>query len=142
MTTSILHLDTVVAPAWQAFQQSLPVRLVLPRTAAHYKQLVALMNALLDDVGDDESHPNIELLDLVGHLVSSYEDEQIVVDDSDPAVVLRYLMEEHGLTQADLKPELGTQSVASEILSGRRVINARQAKALAKRFNVSAGVFI
>lgn len=142
MTPPILHLDSEVAPAWRALQESLPVRLVPPRTRAHYKDLVSLMNALLDEVGDDESHPSIELLDVVGQLVSSYEDEHVVVDDADPAVVLRYLMEEHGLTQADLKAELGSQSVASEILSGRRSINVRQAKALGKRFQVAPGVFI
>ena len=34
----------------------------------------------------------------------------------------------------DLAIELGSQSIASEILSGKRNINARQAKALATRF--------
>jgi HTH-type transcriptional regulator/antitoxin HigA len=51
-------------------------------------------------------------------------------------------MEEHGLTQADLKAELGSQSVASDVLNGKRQINARQAKALAARFKVSSAVFI
>jgi HTH-type transcriptional regulator/antitoxin HigA len=49
-------------------------------------------------------------------------------------------MEEHGLKQSDL-PEVGNQSVVSQILSGARELNVRQINALAKRFNVPAGVF-
>ena len=55
--------------------------------------------------------------------------------------VLRYLMEEHGLRQADL-PEIGSQGVVSEILSGKRELNLRQIRELAKRFHVSPAVFV
>jgi HTH-type transcriptional regulator/antitoxin HigA len=51
------------------------------------------------------------------------------------------IMEEHGLRQSDL-PEIGTQGVVSEILSGVRELNVRQLRRLAKRFGVSAAVFI
>ena len=133
---------TDIAPAWRAFQGALPVRICPPRSDEHYAQLVDLMNALLDQVGDDESHPDFDLLDLVGHLISAYEHERIVIADATPVSVLRHLMEQHGLSQADLKDQLGSQSVASEILNGHRSINVRQAKALAQRFNVSPGVFV
>ena len=52
------------------------------------------------------------------------------------------LMEQHDLKQSDFRKEIGTQGVVSEILSGSRKINARQAKALAKRFGVSPVVFL
>ena len=58
-----------------------------------------------------------------------------------PVTVLRFLMDEHGLTQSDL-PELGSQGVVSEILRGRRQINVRQVRALSARFCVSPAVFI
>jgi antitoxin component HigA of HigAB toxin-antitoxin module len=41
---------------------------------------------------------------------------------------------------SDLRKEVGTQGVVSEILSGTRKINARQAKSLARRFGVSPAV--
>jgi len=56
--------------------------------------------------------------------------------------VLAYLMEEHGLKQTDLAAELGGQSIVSAILNGKRELNARQAKALGKRFKVSPAVFL
>lgn len=50
-------------------------------------------------------------------------------------------MEEHGLTQSDL-PEVGSQGMVSEILSGKRELIVRQIRALASRFHVSPAVFI
>lgn len=54
--------------------------------------------------------------------------------------MLAALMEEHGLKQFDL-PEVGRQSMVSEILSGKRALNLRQVKALSARFHVSMEVF-
>jgi HTH-type transcriptional regulator/antitoxin HigA len=101
------------------------------------------MDELLNVVGDDEDHPLADLLDVVGMLVAQYEDENTpgLRSDAKPVDVLKFLMEQHGLTQSDLR-EVGTQGVVSEILSGDRQINARQAKALAKRFGVSPAVFL
>jgi HTH-type transcriptional regulator/antitoxin HigA len=50
-------------------------------------------------------------------------------------------MSEHDLRQTDL-PEIGSQGVVSEVLTGKRELNTRQIKRLAKRFNVSPAVFI
>jgi hypothetical protein len=38
--------------------------------------------------------------------------------------------------------DFGSQSNVSEVLNGKREINARQARSLAKRFGVSPAVFI
>jgi HTH-type transcriptional regulator/antitoxin HigA len=57
------------------------------------------------------------------------------LDTSTPATVLASLMEEHGLKQSDL-PEVGAQSVVSAVLAGKRQLNLRQVKALARRFGV------
>ncbi len=50
-------------------------------------------------------------------------------------------MDEHGLTQSEL-PEIGSQGVVSEILNGKRELNARQIRALGMKFKVSAAVFV
>ena len=55
--------------------------------------------------------------------------------------LLQFLMEEHGLRQSDLA-EVGSQGVVSEILNGKRELNVRQIRELAKRFHVSPAVFI
>jgi len=55
--------------------------------------------------------------------------------------MLRFLMEQHGLKQTDL-PEIGAQSVVSEILRGKPTLNVRQIARLAARFHVPADVFM
>jgi HTH-type transcriptional regulator/antitoxin HigA len=97
----------------------------------------------LDLVGDDEDHPLADLLDVVGVLVDQYEEEHTPsLSTARPTEVLKFLMEQHGLKQSDLRKEVGTQGVVSEILSGTRKINARQATSLARRFSVSPAVFL
>ena len=50
-------------------------------------------------------------------------------------------MAEHDLAQTDM-PEIGSQGVVSEILSGKRDLNVRQIARLAARFGVSPALFI
>lgn len=133
---------SAIAPAWRAFQGALPIRLGAIRSQAAYKRAVGFMNNLLDVVGDDESHELAGLLDLVGQLVQDYDDARHPIPEAPAHEVLRFLMERHGLKQGDLTGEIGGQSVVSEVLNGKREINARQAKALAERFGVSAAAFI
>ena len=99
------------------------------------------MNELIDIVGTDEDHPMYEYLDTLGTLIYAYEETYYPMPPVSGAEVLRYLMEEHGLRQSDL-PEVGSQGVISEILSGKRDLNLRQIRELAKRFQVSPAVFI
>lgn len=129
-------------PAWKGLRSSVPFFGPI-RNERDYERMQALMNELLNVVGDDEDHPLADLLDVVAMLVAQYEDENTpgLLGDSKPLDVLKFLMEQHGLKQSDLR-EIGTQGVVSEILSGNRQINARQAKLLAKRFGVSPAVFL
>lgn len=129
----------LVAQAWETLRGSSPIGPV--RDEADYDEPVALLNALIDTVHDDEAHPLAGLMEIVGELIENYENTHYPMPEAEPRDALRYLMEEHGLKQGDL-PEIGSQGVMSEILAGKRAINARQAKLLAARFNVSAAVFI
>ena len=115
--------------------------LALPHKEEEYQQLVALLDEVIDIVGEDESHPLASLMETLGTLVETYEMQTIPELSGNPIQTLQSLMEEHDLKQADLA-EIGTQGVVSDILSGKRKLNVRQIKALSKRFNVSTGVFI
>jgi HTH-type transcriptional regulator/antitoxin HigA len=56
--------------------------------------------------------------------------------------MLRYLMEQRGLRQADLVPVLGSRSQVSDAVTGRRAISKAQAKKLAAYFHTSPDLFI
>ena len=111
------------------------------RTEADYDRAVKRLNTLLNEVGADERHPLYGLLDTLGILLEAYEAEHHSLPDSSGPDILRYLMQEHALSQSDL-PEVGSQGVVSEILSGKRALNLRQIRALAARFHVSPAVFV
>jgi HTH-type transcriptional regulator / antitoxin HigA len=121
---------------WTALSPLLSIR-----NEHEYDVAVERLNHLLDEVGTDEQHPLYTLLDTLGTLMHAYEEQHYPMPECSGADVLRFLMEEHGLTQADL-PEVGSQGVVSDILRGKRELNVRQIRALAKRFRVSPAVFI
>ena len=106
-----------------------------------FEAAVERLNELLDEIGTDERHPLYSLLDTLGTLIHVYEEEHYPIPDVSGSEVLRFLMEEHDLTQSDL-PEVGSQGVESEILNGKRELNIRQIRMLAERFKVSAAVFV
>lgn len=135
-----MNVSEVLAP-WAAVNAVLglsgPVR-----DEAHYTELLAFVEECFDRFGGDEHHPIFGLVDLLADRIREYEDRvHPWPDTSTPATVLASLMENHGLKQSEL-PEVGSQGVVSEVLSGKRELNARQVAALAKRFGVAAELFL
>ena len=131
-----------LASAWRELETRAPVKLRAIESERHYRAMVDFMNNLLDKIGDREMHPLMGLLDIVTVFVRDYEGRNVDVPDAEPSAVLRLLMEQNDLRQTDLAKIFGSQSNVSEILSGKREINIRQARALGKRFGVSPAVFI
>jgi HTH-type transcriptional regulator/antitoxin HigA len=111
------------------------------RTEREYDAAVARLNALVDEVGDNTKDARYRLLETLSVLIEAYDQEHHSLPEASGIEVLRFLMEQHGLSQKDL-PEIGSQGVVSEVLAGRRHLNVRQIQALAVRFGVDAGVFI
>ena len=56
--------------------------------------------------------------------------------------LLTYLMDQHGLSRADLVPLLGTASRVSEVLNGKRELSMSMVRKLRERFQVSADLLI
>ena len=129
-----------IADAWEKFQAV--ARVTAVRNAKEYDAAVEMIDHLADIVGNDEGHPLADLMEIVGTLIEQYEDREVIIPKASASETLAYLMDEHSLTQADLQKEVGSQGVVSEVLSGKRKINVRQAKALASRFGVSPTVFL
>jgi HTH-type transcriptional regulator/antitoxin HigA len=111
------------------------------RNEREYNAAVKRMNQLVYEIGANEKHPLYGLLDTLGTLIHAYEEEHFPIPETTGADVLRFLMEEQGLTQSDL-PEVSSQGVVSEVLNGKRELNVRQIRALANRFNVSPAAFV
>ncbi len=130
------QLTPTVQSHWAALR---PIRSI--RNERDYNRAVNRLNTLLDEIGADETHPLFSLLDTLGTVIHAYEEEHYPLPNSSGAEMLKYLMGEHGVAQSAL-PEVGSQGVVSEVLSGKRQLNVRQIRALAKRFHVSPAVFL
>lgn len=115
--------------------------LSMPHNKKEYINLCNRLDELVDEVGNNEKHPLASLMETIGLLIAKYEEENYPVKESSGVIVLKELMSEHGLKQSDLT-EIGSQGVVSEILNGKRELNIRQIKVLAKKFSVSPSVFI
>jgi HTH-type transcriptional regulator/antitoxin HigA len=61
------------AHAWS----SLAGKVFVPHTEEEYRQLIALLDGLTDEAGENESHPLASLMEIVGVLIEKYEDEHV-----------------------------------------------------------------
>lgn len=64
----------------QAVQDVWPVLapvVFVPHAESEYQRLVAVLDILIDIVGEDENHPLASLMDVVGVLIEKYEDEHV-----------------------------------------------------------------
>ena len=126
-------------PAWEQFRAATDISPI--RDEGHYAWMTKILESLLDEVGADESHPIMGLIDIVGDLIDDYESELHPLPQTNGVDALKFLMEQHDLKQTDLR-EIGSQGVVSEILTGKRELNLRQVRALSERFGVSADTFL
>ena len=49
----------------------------VPHGEREYQQLVALLDDLIDVVGENENHPLASLMEVIGVLIEKYEDEHV-----------------------------------------------------------------
>ncbi len=98
--------------------------------------------ALIDKLWDAENPADIARLEAQARLIAAYEERKWPRRLPSTADLLRHLMEQHGLTRADLVPLLGTPSRVSEILRGRKGLSMAMVQRLRARFRVPADVLL
>ena len=111
------------------------------RNEKEYNLAIERLNALIDEIGDNEEHPLYELLDTLGAVIHTYEEKHYPMPDCSGVEMLQFLMEAHHLKPSDL-PEIGTPDTILEILNGKRELTVKHLQALAARFHVSPAAFV
>lgn len=81
------------------------------------------------------------LSELLTLLISDYEEKHYQLKPAKPTEIVEELLRANGLRQKDLVDVFGTESIVSEVLSGKRELNKEHIKRLSERFRVSPAVF-
>ncbi len=117
----------------------------LPRpieTEKENERALAIVNKLMSK-GEDKLTPEEQtLLKLLVRLIEDFEEKAYPIPEAPGWRVLRTLMENRGVRQADLLHIFGSRGIASEVVNGKRAISKAQAKALGEFFKVSPELFI
>lgn len=67
-----LNLEKTIR-AWSSIAETVFV----PHTEREYERLVELLDSLIDQVGEDETHPLASMMDVIGVLIENYEAEHV-----------------------------------------------------------------
>ena len=117
-----------------------------PPAAIHdevaYENAIGLVNKLTSVPKPTDGQ--LKYLDTLTILIERYEDETEGVEPKgvDALAVLRYLMQDRGMTASDLGRLLGDRSLGPKLLNGDRALSKAHIKLLAKHFNVSPAVLL
>jgi antitoxin component HigA of HigAB toxin-antitoxin module len=84
-----------------------------------------------------------DYFDVLCHLIEKYEDEVVRLPDVGGAAMLRFLIEQRGVTQQTVAAEAGiANSTLSAVLKGTRRLNLEHIEKLAPYFGVEPAVFL
>jgi HTH-type transcriptional regulator/antitoxin HigA len=103
---------------------------------------LARARALVDRLMASDHSADIARLQAQARLIAAYEEEKWPLRPLSTADVIKYLMDQHGLTRADLVPILGTASRVSEVLRGKKGLSMAMVHRLRARFRVPAEVLL
>lgn len=87
------------------------------RTEADYDAAVA---RIADLMGAKPGTEAADVLDVLATLVDAYESKRFPIDTPDPATIIKFQMEQQGLTRKELEPMIGSRARVSEVLNGKR----------------------
>lgn len=112
--------------------------LIVIQTDADHAEAKGLVEKLMDS--DDPADQ--ARLAAQARLIEAYERTRWPRRPPTLPELLTYLMDQHGLSRADLVPLLGTASRVSEVLNGKRGLSMTMVRKLRDRFHISADVLI
>ncbi len=103
---------------------------------------LARARALVDRLWKSNDPADIARLEAQARLIVAYEETKWPRRRPSTADLIRHLMDQHGLTRADLVPALGTLSRVSEILRGKKGLSMAMVQRLRARFRVPAELLL
>lgn len=128
---------TTVDDEYRALTAELP-----PRPIQSRRMAMAVESRISELVARDQLSPaQLDYLDVLGNLLWEWESTHEPIPVVAGVELVRFLLDELGLRQKDLVPIFGTESITSEVLSGRRALQKKHIERLAEFFSVSPAAF-
>lgn len=109
------------------------------RTRADHEAALERIGVLMDA---RPGTPKGDELDVLTDLVEHYEEKTVPMGYPNPVAAIEFRMEQAGLTQRDLVPFIGSRAKVSEVLSGKRPLTMRMARALHEHLGIPAEVLL
>jgi HTH-type transcriptional regulator / antitoxin HigA len=108
------------------------------QSQAQYQAALSLLETVWEQVGENNHSPYAGLLELLLERIQAFEDTQNPIPNAPAAQVLRFLFQQHNLTQSQVAAAVGMkQSNLSAVLHQKRQLTLEQIKALAKYFGIN-----
>ena len=101
-----------------------------------------LARALVDRLWESNEPADIARLQAQARLIAAYEQGKWPPRPPSTVDMIRHLMDQHGLTRADMAPILGTPSRVSEVLQGKKELSMAMVQRLRARFNGPADLLL
>lgn len=112
------------------------------RDDENHRRAIEILDSLIDK-GSGRSIEEEDYLDVLGLIVEDYEDTIYEHPGIPGPEMLRYSMEQAGLTRAQLSAETGISvQTISDIVNGKRGISPKVRKKLAERFRMPPSNFV
>ena len=103
---------------------------------------LARARAFVDRLWGSDDPADMARLQAQARLIAAYEESKWPRRPPSTAELIRHLMDQHGLTRADMVPILGTPSRVSEVLGGKKELSMTMVQRLRARFRVPADLLI
>ena len=103
---------------------------------------LARARALVDRLWQSDDPADMARLQAQARLIAAYEEGKWPRRAPSTADLIRHLMDQHGLTRADMVPILGTPSRVSEVLRGKKGLSMAMVQRLRARFHISADLLL
>ncbi len=103
---------------------------------------LARARALVDRLWNSSDPTDSARLEAQARLIAAYEERKWPRRPPSIAELICHLMDQHGLTRADMVPILGTPSRVSEVLRGKKGLSMSMVQRLRARFRVPADLLL
>jgi len=109
------------------------------KTEADFRTALAEIERLWDA---EPETPEGDRLDILMTLVEAYERRHHPMPPADPIAAIEFMMEQRGMTRADLEPMIGSSGRVSEVLNRRRALSLAMIRRLSEELRIPPEILI